>query len=117
MELRATADDADHECNLVHASTYLQRDSTKINLTLNESHLQVPDGVKAAIAAALDHFHQYPVGLEPKVIEEVAAFYGVVPAQVAITHGLDDALDQLIQSFRDMAFRYSSRHSSPTRSA
>jgi histidinol-phosphate/aromatic aminotransferase/cobyric acid decarboxylase-like protein len=104
MELRATVNDADRERNLVHVGPYHQRDSTKINLTLNESHLQVPDSVKAAIAATLDHLHEYPVGLEPKVIEEVAAFYGVGPTQVAITHGLDDALDQLIQSFRDMRF-------------
>jgi histidinol-phosphate/aromatic aminotransferase/cobyric acid decarboxylase-like protein len=34
----------------------------------------------------------------------VATFYGVTPAQVAITHGLDDAVDQMIQSFPDMRF-------------
>jgi len=44
------------------------------------------------------------LGLETKVVEEVAAFYGVAPAQLAITHGLDDALDQLIESFPDMRF-------------
>ncbi|MGC2077822.1 MAG: histidinol-phosphate transaminase [Xanthobacteraceae bacterium] len=104
MELRTTADEADRERNLVHVSPYLQRDSTKINLSLNESHIQVPERVRTAIAAALNRLHEYPIGLEPKVIEEVAAFYGVVPAQVAITHGLDDALDQLIESFRDMRF-------------
>jgi histidinol-phosphate aminotransferase len=90
--------------NLMNVSPYLQRDSTKINLTLNENRLQVPDRVKTAIAAALNRLHEYPVGLEPKVLEEVATFYGVASAQVAITHGIDDALDQLIQSFPDMRF-------------
>jgi histidinol-phosphate aminotransferase len=104
MEIRTTTDDADRERDLVHVSPYLQRDSTKINLNLNESHFQVPEGVKTAIAAALNRLHEYPIGLESKVIEEAAAFYGVSPAQLAITHGLDDALDQLIESFRDMRF-------------
>jgi histidinol-phosphate/aromatic aminotransferase/cobyric acid decarboxylase-like protein len=103
MELRETAN-ADCESNLVHVSPYLRRDGTKINLTLNESPLQVPPGVKKAITAALDRLHEYPVGLETEVLKEVATFYGVTPAQVAITHGLDDAVDQMIQSFPDMRF-------------
>jgi histidinol-phosphate aminotransferase len=103
MELREKAN-ADCESNLVHVSLYLRRDGTKINLTLNESPLQVPPGVKKAITAALDRLHEYPVGLETEVLKEVATFYGVTPAQVAITHGLDDAVDQMIQSFPDMRF-------------
>jgi histidinol-phosphate aminotransferase len=103
MDLLAAAS-ADYERNLIDVDPYLQRDSTKINLALNESPFQVPPGVKKAIAAALDRLHEYPVGLETEVVEEVATFYDVTPAQVAITHGLDDAVDQLIQSFPDMRF-------------
>ena len=72
MKLRATAN-ADCERDLIHVNPYIQRESNKINLALNESPFQVPDGVKAAIAAALDHLHEYPVGLETKVPEEVIA--------------------------------------------
>jgi histidinol-phosphate/aromatic aminotransferase/cobyric acid decarboxylase-like protein len=79
MDLLAAAS-ADYERNLIDVDPYLQRDSTKINLALNESPFQVPPGVKKAIAAALDRLHEYPVGLETEVVEEVATFYDVTPA-------------------------------------
>jgi len=59
MKLRATAN-AEYECNLVHINPCLECDGTKINLTLNESHLQIPEGVEIAITAALDYIARMP---------------------------------------------------------
>lgn len=92
--------------NLMNVGPYLQRYGGKIDLSLNESHHQVPERVKAAIAASLNHLHEYPLSREAVVTEEVAKFYGVTPAQVAITHGLDEALDRLIQRFSGMRFSF-----------
>ena len=90
--------------NLMNVGPYLQRYGGKINLSLNESHHQVPERIKAAIAASLNHLHEYPLSREAAVTAEVAKFYGVAAAQVAITHGLDEALDRLIQRFSGMRF-------------
>jgi histidinol-phosphate/aromatic aminotransferase/cobyric acid decarboxylase-like protein len=103
MELR-TPLSVNFEQNLMHVGPYLQRDNGKINLSLNESPEQVPENIKTIIAASLNHLHEYPIGLESAVVEEVAKFYGVPPVQVTITHGLDEALDRLIESFPDMRF-------------
>ncbi len=92
MELRATAND-DREDNLMHTGPYLQRDRRKIHLDLNKSHYPIPERVKAKITSALDRLHEYPVGLEAEVIEDVAKFYRVAPGQVTITHGFDEAID------------------------
>lgn len=103
MELRA-APSTDYEKNLMHVGPYLQRDNGKINMSLNESPEQVPENIKTIIAASLNRLHEYPIGLESRVVEEVAKFYSVPPVQVTITHGLDEALDRLIESFPDMRF-------------
>jgi histidinol-phosphate/aromatic aminotransferase/cobyric acid decarboxylase-like protein len=103
MQSRAPGS-ADCEENLMRVGPYLHRYSGKINLSLNESPVQVPENIKTIIAGALNRLHEYPIGLESIVVEEVANFYGVPPVQVAITHGLDEALDRLIESFPDMRF-------------
>lgn len=103
MELRATAIE-DCEDNLMHAGPYIHRDRQKIHLDLNESHYPIPDRVKTKIASALDRLHEYPIGFEAEVIEDIAKFYQVAPEQVTITHGCDEAIDRLIQSFPDMRF-------------
>jgi histidinol-phosphate/aromatic aminotransferase/cobyric acid decarboxylase-like protein len=92
--------------NLMNVGPYLQRYGGKIDLSLNESHHQVPERIKAAIAASLNHLHEYPLSREAAVTAEVANFYGVAAPQVAITHGLDEALDRLIQRFSGMRFSY-----------
>jgi histidinol-phosphate/aromatic aminotransferase/cobyric acid decarboxylase-like protein len=92
--------------NLMNVGPYLQRYGGKIDLSLNESHHQVPERIKAAIAASLNHLHEYPLSREADVTAEVAKFYGVAAAQVAITHGLDEALDRLIQRFSGMRFSF-----------
>ena len=55
--------------NLMNVGPYLQRYGGKIDLSLNESHHQVPERVKAAIAASLNHLHEYPLSREAVVIE------------------------------------------------
>jgi histidinol-phosphate/aromatic aminotransferase/cobyric acid decarboxylase-like protein len=102
MELRATAIE-DCEDNLMHAGPYIHRDRQKIHLDLNESHYPIPERVKTKIASALDRLHEYPIGFEAEVIEDVAKFYQVAPEQVTITHGCDEAIDRLIQSFPNMS--------------
>jgi len=93
MELRVTATE-DRECNLMHTGPYLQRDRSKNASGLNESHYPTPERVKTKIALALDRLHEYSVGHEAEVVEEdVAKFYRVTPAQVTITHGFDEAID------------------------
>jgi histidinol-phosphate/aromatic aminotransferase/cobyric acid decarboxylase-like protein len=92
--------------NLMNVGPYLQRYRGKIDLSLNESHHQVPERIKAAIAASLNRLHEYPLSREAAVTAEVAKFYGVASAQVAITHGLDEALDRLIQRFSGMRFSF-----------
>jgi len=65
-----------------------------MHLDLNESHYPTPERVKTKIALALDRLHEYSVGHEAEVVEEdVAKFYRVTPAQVTITHGFDEAID------------------------
>jgi histidinol-phosphate/aromatic aminotransferase/cobyric acid decarboxylase-like protein len=76
---------------------HFQRDRQKINLGLNESSLQIPPHIKGAVIDALNRLHKYPLGLESTVIEDLAKFYCVDPTQVTITHGVDEALDRLIE--------------------
>jgi histidinol-phosphate aminotransferase len=93
-----------YERNLMHVDHYLQRDRRKINLGLNESSHQIPANIKNAAIDALNRLHEYPLGLESKVIEDLSEFYRVDPGCVAITHGLDEALDRMIELFPDMRY-------------
>jgi histidinol-phosphate aminotransferase len=103
MKLRGSANEV-REDNLMHTGPYVQRDRRKIHLDLNENHYPIPERIKTKIAAALDRLHEYPIGFEAEVIEDVAKFYGIAPGEVAITHGCDEAIDRLIQSFPNMRF-------------
>jgi len=65
----------------MHTGPYVQRDRRKIHLDLNESHYPIPERVKTEIALAVDRLHEYSVGHEAEVVEDVTKFIESLPPE------------------------------------
>lgn len=87
---------AKFERNIMLTGPFLARDDSKVNLGLNESPYQIPDAVKRACIASLEHLNCYPLGQQERVQTLVARHYEVDPASVTITRGVDEALDHVL---------------------
>ncbi|NWF57803.1 MAG: histidinol-phosphate aminotransferase family protein [Fischerella sp.] len=77
---------------------------TMIRLDLNENPYPLPACVKEAIYSAVDDCSRYPFGLEDGVIQKIASKFSVADSTVLLTQGIDEAIDRLIQQFREMRF-------------
>lgn len=74
---------------------------TRINLSANENTYPLPDGVRAAIDAALaaTPLNRYPDPLSNELRDELAAWLGVERAQICVGNGGDELLFNIMLAF------------------
>jgi histidinol-phosphate aminotransferase len=90
--------------NTMLTGPFLERPNVKINLCLNESAYPLPESIKSRLVASLDRLHEYPLGAQEKTIERIARHYDAPAEGIAMTRGVDEAEDRLIELFPRMRY-------------
>lgn len=75
-----------------------------LRLGLNENPYCVPDSVKKAFYSSIYESNRYPLDLEDETIDHLAEYYGVPSENLLVTQGIDECIDHLIATHRNMRF-------------
>jgi histidinol-phosphate aminotransferase len=81
-----------------------EESAAMIDLSKNENPWPVSERIRRALAERLGEIHRYPTEIGRQARSALADHHGVAEANLVLTRGIDDAVDQLIAKYRSKRF-------------